>query len=82
MATLKARLDQLEALVPVDAVNFCIVIHKDDCGKDRELAVAEYEARHGCAPVHFVDVLLISPERMGSRCGCPTKEERAELCAT
>ena len=82
MATLKARIDQLEARVPAAAVNFCTVVHGDDCTKDREAAIAAYEVRYGCAPVKFIDVLLISPLRKGSRCGCPTREERAESCAT
>ena len=82
MATLKSRIDQLEARVPDDALNFCTVVHGDDCAKDREAAIAVYENRYGCAPVKFIDVLLISPMCKGSRCGCPTREERAELCAT
>ena len=81
MPTLKARIDQLEACVPDDAVNYCTVVHGNDCGKDREAAVAAYTERYGCAPVRFIDILLICPERKGSRCGCPTKDERAEACA-
>lgn len=80
MPTLKSRIDQLEARVPADAVNYCTVVHHDDCAQDRELAIADYTARHGCAPANFIDVLLISPDRAGSRCGCPTKEERAVQC--
>lgn len=79
MPTLKSRIDHLEALVPNDAVHFCTVIHRDDCEKDREAAIADYTERHGCAPAHFIDVLLISPQG-SSRCGCPTKEERAAQC--
>ncbi len=81
MATLKARIDQLEARVPDDAVNYCTVVHGDDCAKDRSAAIAAYTVRYGCAPVQFIDILLISPLHKGSRCGCPTKEERAESCA-
>ena len=77
MATLKARIDQLEARVPADAVNFCTVVHGDDCAKDREAAIAAYGKQYGCLPVQFIDILLISPLRKGSRCGCPTKKEKA-----
>lgn len=80
MATLKARIDHLEAQVPTEAVNHCTVVHGDDCAEDRRLAIAKYEAQYGCAPVHFIDVLLISPDRIGSRCGCPTKAERMTPC--
>jgi hypothetical protein len=79
MATLKARIDQLEAFVPSGAVNYCLVVHRDDCGKDREEAIAEYVARYGIPPLHFTDVMLISPGE-SSKCGCPTKEERGESC--
>ena len=80
MATLKSRIGQLEARVPDDALNFCTIVHGDDCAKDREAAIAAYRKRYGCEPVQFIDVLLISPLRKGSLCGCPTKEERAESC--
>jgi len=82
MATLKARIDQLEARVPDDDVHYCLVVHHDECSQDREAAIAAYTVRHRCAPTQFIDVLLISPNQKGSRCGCLSTEERAELCAT
>lgn len=69
MATLKTRLEALEAKTPTGAGNYCLVVHKGDCAKARQDAIAEYVTQNGCEPVNFFDIMLVSPGG-GNTCKC------------
>ena len=71
MATLKTRLEALEAKTPSASGNYCMVVHgKGDCAKARQDAIAEYMALYGCEPVNFFDIMLVSAGGNRGTCQC------------
>lgn len=70
MANLKGRLEKLESTVVTSNTNHCLIVHHEDCAKDRETAIAAYAAEYGTEPNDVINVILISPETKQSVCGC------------
>lgn len=71
MATLKNRLEALEARTPAGAGHFCLVLHgKGDCTQAREEAIANYALLHGCEPVNFINIFFIGAGDTGRACKC------------
>lgn len=63
MATLKSRLEHLEAKTPSDDGTFCLVLHGDTySARAKTAAAAAYLAEHGRAAVNFFDVVFVSPK--------------------
>lgn len=71
MATLRNRLEALEAKTPAGAGHYCLVLHgKGDCTQAREEAIANYVALYGCEPVNFINIFFVGPGDAGQRCKC------------
>ena len=75
MATLKNRLEALEAMTPAGNANYCLVMHSDeDCAKARNEAIAEYTALYGIAPVNFINITFVKPGDKSGACQCKKLE--------
>ena len=71
MATLRNRVEALEAKTPAGSANYCLVLHGEgDCESARETAIANFTALYGIAPVNFINVTFVKPGDTKGTCQC------------
>jgi len=78
MATLKTRVEALEAKAPAGSGNYCLVIHNDhNCAMAQEEAISKFIALNGSAPVNFIHITFVAPGDKASSCQCDGLENSA-----